>query len=178
MLANFWDTRMPRPRSALAAAAVAALCTLTSTIARAERITFGDWVLECKPVGEAASAHRACQLRQSLTDQKARRLLEIVALKRGATATLEVVAPLGLSILYGIRLQIDGLSVPQPMQLVSCEPDGCRALLPLTGPLILKLKATKRVSVSFQDAKSGKTAAIEGSVNGLAQGLAMVAAAE
>ncbi len=64
-----------------------------------------------------------------------------------------------------------------PLQLASCDPDGCRAVAALDDALLSRLKTTPRLAIRFQDSKSGKVLTIEASPQGLAEGAPMVLAA-
>jgi invasion protein IalB len=64
-----------------------------------------------------------------------------------------------------------------PLQLASCDPDGCRAVTPLDEKSVAQIKAASRLAVRFQDSKTGKLLTINGSPKGFAEGSAMVSAA-
>ena len=74
---------------------------VTSPLASAERITFGDWVLECARKDEGAAG---CQLRQTLADGNGRRVLQLSIKRAGGTAFLEAITPLSISIPFGVVL--------------------------------------------------------------------------
>lgn len=129
--------------------------------------TFGDWVRECRSVG----GKDRCTLRQTVRDGKKRRIISLIAARSKETAFLELQLPLGLSIPYGVTLDLGG-DVKVPTQLVDCGAAGCRSVLPLDDNKMALMKAAKSLAVSFQDSKTGKIITISGSVKGLADGLA------
>ncbi len=205
--------------------AIASLLLGSASAWAADRITFGDWVLECP---QAGAAPRSCQLRQTLADAAGRRVLQLSVKRAGPAAFLEAVTPLGISIPFGVGLITSAAEPPDPvpatapwttevnasasakagtskagtsksgksakaaesantpsasaqdqplaLRLASCDPDGCRAVLPLEPQILEGLKAAPRLAVRFQDSKSGKILTIEGSAKGLAEGAAMVLA--
>ena len=141
--------------------------------AQPQSITFGDWVVECV-AGNDSTQH--CLLRQTLTDDQGRKIVEFIAAKSDGKSYLEVSAPLGLSIPYGITLRVPEKNELK-MQLLECAPTGCRAVVPIDDKVIAKLKAARTMKVMFQDSKSGKVLTINGSLKGFAQGIAVVLAA-
>lgn len=138
-----------------------------------QSITFGDWVVECV-AGNDGTQH--CLLRQTLTDDQGRKIVEFIAANNGGKPYLEVSAPLGLSIPYGITLRVPEKNEFK-MQLVECAPTGCRAVVPIDDKVIAKLKAARTMEVMFQDSKSGKVLTITGSLKGFPQGIAVMLAA-
>ncbi len=141
--------------------------------AQPQSITFGDWVVECV-AGNDGTQH--CLLRQTLTDDQGRKIVEFIAAKSDGKPYLEVSAPLGLSIPYGITLRAPEKNEFK-MQLLECAPTGCRAVVPIDDKVIATLKAARTMEVMFQDSKSGKVLTITGSLKGFAQGIAVVLAA-
>ena len=137
-----------------------------------QSITFGDWVVECV-AGSDGTQH--CRLRQTLTDDQGRKIVEFIAAKNGGKPYLEVTAPLGLSIPYGITLRVLEKNEFK-MQLFECTPTGCRAAVPIDDKVIAKLNAARTLEVIFRDSKSGKILTITGSLKGFAQGIAIVLA--
>ncbi|MGH8534445.1 MAG: invasion associated locus B family protein, partial [Gammaproteobacteria bacterium] len=100
--------------------------------AQPQSITFGDWVVECV-AGNDGTQH--CLLRQTLTDDQGRKIVEFIAAKSGGKPYLEVSAPLGLSIPYGITLRVPEKNEFK-MQLLECAPTGCRAVVPIDDKVI------------------------------------------
>lgn len=130
--------------------------------------TFGDWVLVCSPVDA-----KRCALRQRLADQKGRQIIAFKAAKSAAGSYLEVSAPLGLSIPYGVALVLPDKTEFR-MELADCGLTGCRAVAPLDEKTLAKLKTAERLGVRFQDSKSGKVLTVNGSLKGFADGIAKV----
>ena len=129
----------------------------------------GDWSLECSP----ASPRPLCTLRQIVGDSKNRRIIEMRAAVVRDTAFLEVIVPVGISIPYGVSVDVaEGKKLPA--QLVDCGQTGCRAVLPLNAANIVALKSAATLAVTFQDSKSGKVISITGSPKGFDPGIAKV----
>ena len=127
---------------------------------------YGDWVLLCSP---GSGAH--CALRQRLADQKGRKIVEFKAAKSAAGTYLEVSAPLGLSIPFGVALVLPDKTEFR-MELADCGLTGCRAVVPLDEKTLAKLKSAERLGVRFQDSKSGKVLTVNGSLKGFNDGIA------
>ena len=138
----------------------------------AQSITFADWVLSCQP----AAAKQRCALIQIVRDTKNRRIIQIMAKRNGPAAYLELTVPLGISIPYGVSLDLSD-TVKLPTHLADCDPAGCRSVLALDEKTLTQIKSAKTLSVTFQDSKSGKTITISASPTGFEQGIAMVLAA-
>jgi invasion protein IalB len=129
---------------------------------------FGDWVLQC------AKGSQDCTLHQRLADNKGRKVLAFKAARTPkSTLYLEVSAPLGLSIPYGVKMILPD-STEVPMQLADCDATGCRAVMPIGDGTLTKLKTLERLGIRFQDSKSGKVLTISGSLKGFADGIAKV----
>jgi invasion protein IalB len=129
--------------------------------------TFSDWVRECRDVNGA----KRCSLRQTILDGKKRRIVEFRAARSAKTAFLEIRLPLGLSIPFGVSLDLSD-KVKLPTQLVDCNAGGCRSVIALDDKTLAQLKDAKSLAVSFQDSKTGKIITISGSPKGFNDGLA------
>lgn len=165
--------RVPHGAVLLAFAAAVVSINLAARGAYGEGISFADWILECAP---GAQEKRQCSLRQTITDGKGRRIVQLVAARNGKTTYLDVVVPLGIFIPYSVTLNL-AENAKLAMQVVDCDKTGCRAVIPLDDKALARMKSAKSVSVTFQDSKSGKLLTVEGSLNGFAQGIAMILAA-
>lgn len=131
---------------------------------------FDDWVLQCAP---AKDGKTVCALMQRLADQQGRQIIKFTAARANDRAYLEVSAPLGLSIPYGVALVLPDKSEVK-MQLADCLTAGCRAVVPLEQALLVKLSGAERIGVRFQDSRSGKVLTVSGSLKGFANGMAKV----
>jgi invasion protein IalB len=129
----------------------------------------GDWVLECGP----DAAKSACTLRQLVADGKKRRIIEMRATSVGKTAFLEVIVPTGISIPYGVTVDV-ATDKKLPAQLVDCGVTGCRAVLLLDVENVKAINAATTLAVTFQDSKSGKVISISGSPKGFEPGITKV----
>jgi len=133
---------------------------------------FDDWLLKC---AAPAEGKQRCVLIQRLADAKGRKIVLFKAARAASTPYLEVNAPLGLSIPFGIALVLpDGSALK--MELADCNASGCRAVVPLSEATIAKLKSDQRLGVRFQDSKSGKVLTVNGSLKGFANGVAKLLA--
>lgn len=167
----------PQPAAAAAPATAAAPAAVVPpvetgavTAAPAPQATkSGDWLLECSP----DTAKPSCTLRQLVVDAKKRRIIEMRATSVGVTAFLEVIVPTGISIPYGVSVDV-AESKKLPAQLVDCSPVGCRAVLPLSAENLTALRSAATLAVTFQDSKSGKVISISGSPKGFEPGIAKV----
>ena len=115
-------------------------------------------------------------MHQRLADQKGRKIITFRAARGLSALFLEVSAPLGLSIPYGVALVLPDKSELR-MELADCEPAGCRAVVPLEKATLAKLQVPERLGVRFQDSKSGKVVTVNGSLRGFAQGIVKVVGA-
>ena len=131
---------------------------------------FDDWVLQCAPSKDGKTV---CALMQRLADQQGRQIIKFTAARANDHAYLEVSAPLGLSIPYGVSLVLPDKSEVK-MQLADCLTAGCRAVVPLEQALLVKLSGAERIGVRFQDSRSGKVLTVSGSLKGFASGMAKV----
>jgi len=133
--------------------------------AEVKREKFGDWIKEC--LIEKGKPER-CQLAQTLVDKKGRKIVYFIVARKDDRPYLEVGAPLGILIPAGIAVQIDTEKAAQ-MQLVDCNPSGCRAVLSLSPQQVDQLKMGDTIFARFVDSKSGKRLALKGSLKGFAE---------
>lgn len=112
-------------------------------------------------------------LRQVVADSKNRRIIEMRAMSVRNTAFMEVFVPVGISIPYGVTVDVAD-DKKLAAQLVDCDLTGCRAVLPLSVENAGLLKTAKTLAVTFQDSKSGKVISISGSPKGFDAGIASV----
>jgi invasion protein IalB len=129
---------------------------------------FADWVRECRAIKDNKNV---CTLRQTVRDGKKRRIIEFVAARTPKTAFLEIKLPLGVSIPYGVTLNLAD-NIKLPTQLVDCNLGGCRSVIALDDKTLGQLKGAKSLGVSFQDSRSGKVITIGGSIKGFNDALA------
>ena len=159
------------PQAERAIASPQAAATVTQP-GPAQSMTFADWVLSCQP----AAAKQLCALSQTVRDTKNRRIIQIVAKRNGPAAYLELNVPLGISIPYGVSLDLSE-TIKLQTHLADCDPAGCRSVIALDEKNLPQIKSAKSLAVTFQDSKSGKIITIKASPNGFDQGIAMVLAA-
>ncbi len=132
---------------------------------------FTDWILECMEL----DGKQKCGLRQTVTDGKGRRIVQIVARHSGKTAYLEVNVPIGISIPFGVTLQLSD-TAKITARLADCDTTGCRAVAPLDDKTLAEIKAAKSLAVVFQDSKSGRVLKVNGSLTGFSDGVGKVTA--
>jgi invasion protein IalB len=123
---------------------------------------YDDWLRIC--VVEKQQEAR-CQLVQKLVDQKQRKIIVYTVRKTKAGAYLDLNAPLGLSIPSGIKIQVDDKK-SRAAQLVDCNKDGCRAVIPIDAALAAEMKSGTLINTQFTDSKSGKSVVVAGSLKG------------
>ncbi len=165
-----WGAKIAKPVDKASTAAKSGKAIETGAIpatAPLETEAFADWVRECKTTPEA----KICNLRQTVRDDKKRRIVEFVAMKTKTAAFMEVRLPLGLSIPYGVVIAVSD-TIKLPTQLVDCNLGGCRSVLVLNDKSLAALKGAKAIKVIFQDSKSGKIITISGSPKGFDDGIA------
>ena len=124
----------------------AAFLCAASTVSAAERITFGDWVLECLP---SSTITKSCQLRQTLTSGAGKRIVEFAVKRAGKATFLEVVTPLSISIPYGVSLMTTANSASQ---LPSVDPWTAQSTTTATGSKKSKDKGGDTKTASAKDA--------------------------
>lgn len=135
---------------------------------------YSDWILEC-----FGTASKKCGLRQTITDSRGRRIVQLTARHSGRTPYLEVIVPVGISIPFGVELQLaddsktDSKLVPR---LADCDAKGCRAVTALDDKVLDIIRVSKGLAVVFQDAKSGKVLKVTGSLSGFSDGVGRVTA--
>lgn len=138
----------------------------------AQGIAFTDWRLTCY----GGTEKQRCSLSQTVDDAKGRRIIELAAKRAGPAAYLELRVPIGISIPFGVSLDLSD-TLKLQTQLVDCDRDGCLSVLALNDKNLPQIKTAKTLAVTFQDSKSGKVISISGSAKGFEQGIAMVLAA-
>ena len=84
-----------------------------------------------------------------MTDSKGRRIVQLMARHTGKMAYLEVIVPIGISIPYGVELQL-AETIKLTPRLADCEPSGCRAVAPLDEKTLANIRAAKGLTVVFQ----------------------------
>lgn len=131
---------------------------------------FEDWVMRCET---GKDGRRACALVQRLADPKGRKIIQFTVARSATSAYLQVSAPLGLSIPFGVGLVLSDATEVK-MELADCDTSGCRAVVPLSKETLARIKGSKRLGVRFQDSKSGKVLTVNGSLKGFASGIAKV----
>jgi invasion protein IalB len=154
------------------ALAVAVLTAAWGGGAEAQQtLQFGDWSAQCKVDDQA---RQNCILRQLLVDDRGRKILGLTLSRQGSGLAIEADGPLGLSIPYGLVLQIDDEKIP--LQLMSCSPAGCIAVSRLDEVSLNRLTGARAVAVVFKDYATDKVLSVAVSPAGLAQGIALIKA--
>lgn len=141
--------------STLAAAAMLAAGFSTTSLAQqqkeVETATHGDWAVRCLEgtedcrivqVGKNASGKDALLVSiQRISGAKTQNGTEI-------PAALQVQAPLGVLIPYGVRLRIDE-GEPAPLNITRCLPIGCVAGAPMTGDAVDLMKKGSTANFAY-----------------------------
>jgi invasion protein IalB len=156
---------------ALTLAAALAGVTGARALTAAQTLKFGDWLAQCHADDKAT---QNCVLRQLLIDDRGRKVLSLTISRKGSGLAIEADGPLGLSIPFGLSLQIDTEKVP--LQLLSCSMQGCLAVSRLDEESLRQLIAARAIAVVFKDFVSDKVLSISVSPVGLGQGIALIRA--
>lgn len=156
---------------AAAAAAVFLGVTAAQALTAAQTMKFGDWLAQCHADDKA---NQNCVLRQLLIDDRGRKILSLTISRKGSGLAIEADGPLGLSIPFGLSLQIDTEKVP--LQLLSCSMQGCLAVSRLDEESLRQLIAARAIAIVFKDFISDKVLSISVSPVGLGQGIALIRA--
>jgi invasion protein IalB len=157
-------------RSALAGVFLG--CAAGVTLAAAQQtMRFGDWSAQCEA---DAQARQSCVLRQLLVDDRGRKILGVTISRQGSGLAIEADGPLGLSIPFGLSLQVDDERIP--LQMLSCSPAGCIAASRLDEESLGRLTGARAVSVVFKDYATDKILSVAISPAGLVQGIALIKA--
>lgn len=146
----------------------------TASGAETKRSRVGDWVVEC-----STEAPKKCDATQIVVDRRKRQLLKLTLRASARDPYLEVVAPLGLNIMVGVKLihgkTKDGKkNLAYDLQLVDCYRDGCRSVLALDEKTYKALGGATQIAVQFQDSKSAKGIVLQASATGLPEAVKAV----
>ncbi len=141
-------------RSALALAMLASVALTPALAAPAGEKTFGDWHFGCAPIDEKAGAKagEVCQMFQPVLDKKAGKtvLAMIVSrLPREEKPIMEIVVPLGVRLVPGMMIRVDGSKDSIHVPFIVCRPGGCSTQGPLSDEATDRFKNGQKLDVSF-----------------------------
>jgi invasion protein IalB len=114
---------------------------------------FKDWRLSCPPRTEKKSG---CVMQTMITQKGTTQAIsEINIVKKDDTDQLTVVAPLGVVVLAGVKLDI-GSAPEKTIAFKTCIQMGCIATTPIDGPLASALSSadTGQIALMTMDGKS------------------------
>jgi len=131
---------------------------------------FGDWVFECTALAEDKTA---CALTQTIMSKKGNQSLVKFSLSRNEQKghiQLTAVVPLGIHLPSGISGAIDQ---GKPFQYITqtCVRQGCIANYAPDGGFLKAMQAGQKLGIKFSGNGGKQPIAIEGSLNGLAEGM-------
>ena len=112
----------------------------------AQGISFGDWLLACAPNG----GKQSCDLSQTVRDSRNRRIIQLAAKRAGTSAYVELIVPVGISIPYGVSVNLAG-DVKLQAPLADCSATGCRAVLPIDAQTRQQFSSAAAMAVTFQN---------------------------
>ena len=111
------------------------------------RQIIGDWTYRCEKLPGALAEQ--CRIEQFVVDEQRPNISLIVMVFRtadGKNLFMRIVTPLGLFLPTGIRLGVDGQTLPMTLPYTQCYNIGCMGEL-LENQLIENLKAAKTLHV-------------------------------
>jgi Invasion protein B, involved in pathogenesis len=109
--------------------------------------TFGDWTYRCEKLPGALVEQ--CRMEQFVVDEQRPNVSLVVMIFRtadGKNLFMRIVTPLGLILPTGIRLGVDGQTLPMTLPYTQCFNIGCMAEL-LDNQLIENLKVAKTLHI-------------------------------
>ena len=162
------QSAQPAAPAAQPAAAVPAVPQSTSA-------TFGDWVLNCQRVGEAAAQKKLCEVTQTLAAKGQTAPLARIALGRlnaGEPLRLTVVIPVNITPATAPRLLVgDKPAGATTLAWQRCVPVGCFAFAMMDEAAVTRVKtASDQSRITFHDGQD-REAALPLSSRGLSQAL-------
>lgn len=131
---------------------------------------FGDWVFECAALAEGKTN---CALSQTISSQKDNRRIVKFTLARNRqtnAVTLTALLPLGIHLPSGVSGVIDQ-GKPFHFALQTCIQQGCIATYAVDAGFLKSVQAGQKLSLDFSVNGGKQPVSINGSLNGLADGL-------
>ena len=145
-------------------ALLAIVLSLNSSISFAEVTTetIKDWRLVC-------NENKQCVANQVISvkrDDKLQNVLTLTLVKGGnGQFNLELKLPFGIDLRPGIVTRVDEAD-EEKFPFVTCMPDGCIAVMPMTKDRLAMFKKGSKLTVGFRPLGNEKTVAVEASLSG------------
>jgi len=124
--------------------------------------TFEDWRVVCGENGQCV----ATQVISVKRDDNLQNILTLTLVKGANGQTnLELKLPFGLDLRPGIVTRVDA-AAEEKFQFVTCMPDGCIAVMPMTEQRAAAFFKGAKLTVGFRPLGDTKTVALEASLLG------------
>lgn len=124
--------------------------------------TIKDWRLVCNESKQCV----ANQVISVKRDDKLQNVLTLTLVKGGnGQSNLELKLPFGLDLRPGIVTRVDEAN-EEKFPFVTCMPDGCIAVMPMTKARLAMFKKGSKLTVGFRPLGNEKTVAVEASLSG------------
>lgn len=138
---------------------------ITSVSAEQNEVTtelFKDWRLVC-------NVENQCIASQVISIKKGDQLQNVLSLTlvkgQDSKMNLELKLPFGLDLRSGIVTRVD-TTEEEKFSFVTCMPDGCIAVMPMTKERQVSFEKGAKLTVGFRPLGNDNTVAIEASLNG------------
>ena len=142
---------------------VAVLLAQVVSAAPKEGEQFKDWITRCMPSGES----QQCHIEQNIVAGKEKKL-RLMTVQIGYFDQRRIanfIAPLGVLLMPGVSLEVDGFKFSKPMPFNFCNNAGCSASVELDDKMIGLMKKGKKLVANIVD-PGGKKIAVPVSLNG------------
>lgn len=139
-------------------AAAPALAQAPAPTPNVTTANFGDWVLRCE---SRADAPRACEVLQSLLDQRRQPVAQFAfgRAQRGQTMRLIVLIPANITVLTPLLIHLPDRGPPIPVTLRACGPRGCVAEAEVNAAQLARLRAREAQGrLEYRDALNAEVA--------------------
>jgi len=134
--------------------------------------THKDWRVVCNDQNQCV----ASQIISVKKDDQLQNVLSLTLVKgQNGNANLELKLPFGLDLRPGIVTRVD-LADEEKFQFVTCMPDGCIAVMPMTRERQVAFEKGAKLAVGFRPLGNEKTVAVEASLSGFTSASAAILA--
>jgi len=134
--------------------------------------TYKDWRVVCNEENQCV----ASQIISVKRDETLQNVLSLTLVKgQNGNANLELKLPFGLDLRPGIVTRVDAAD-EESFPFVTCMPDGCIAVMPMTEARQAAFKKGAKLAVGFRPLGNEKTVAVEASLSGFTSASAAILA--
>lgn len=134
--------------------------------------TYKDWRVVCNDKEQCV----ASQIISVKKEEQLQNVLSLTLVKgQNGNANLELKLPFGIDLRPGIVTRVDAAE-EEKFQFVTCMPDGCIAVMPMTKERQAAFKKGAKLAVGFRPLGNEKTVAVEASLSGFTSASAVVLA--